>query len=252
VNRNLVEIALQELEAEDRALLELSVVRGVSEADIAELLGVDVARVLIKREEALGRVSALIDDDPENVVSTMRGLPTARWRDGDEPRHPPPLPEPEPDPEPESAAPSPQPDDRGRFMLALLGGLAITLVVVVVLALSGDDDEPAPTEQAAASRPVALEPVGESPARATARIDDGRLELSVRGLPPAGYVVWMYDSVTDARALAGARSGNFRVTPRLPAGYRRYRFIDVSREPADGNRNHSGQSVLRVPTAGLR
>ena len=249
MNRNLVEIALQELEAEDRALLELSVVRGVSDGDIAELLGVDVARVLIKREEALGRVSALIGDDPENVVSTMRGLPTARWRDGDEPRQPPPLPEPEPDP------PS-KPDDNGGFKLALLGGLAVTLVVVVILALNGDDDEPAseptPTEEAAASGPAALEPVGESPARGTARIEGGRLELSVRGLPRAGYVVWLYDSVTDARALAGARSGNFRVTPRLPADYRRYRFIDVSREPADGNRNHSGQSVLRLPTAGLR
>ena len=33
----------------------------------------------------------------------------------------------------------------------------------------------------------------------------------------------------------------------LPKGFQRYRFIDVSREPADGNPNHSGDSVLRVP-----
>ena len=54
------------------------------------------------------------------------------------------------------------------------------------------------------------------------------------------------------RRPAGGRlpPGTFRVSARLPEGYRRYRFIDVSREPADGNRNHSGQSVLRVPTAG--
>ncbi len=39
------------------------------------------------------------------------------------------------------------------------------------------------------------------------------------------------------------------MSARLPANFRRYRFIDVSREPADGNPNHSGQSVLRVPVA---
>ena len=86
MNRNLVEIALQELGAEDRALLELSVVRGVSDEDIAELLDVDIARVLIKREEALGRVSALIEESPEEVLRTMRALPGARWRDGEGPR----------------------------------------------------------------------------------------------------------------------------------------------------------------------
>ena len=76
--------------------------------------------------------------------------------------------------------------------------------------------------------------------------------MNVRGLPNpdrGGYVVWLYDSVTDARALAGFRRGRARVTARLPEGYRRYRFIDVSREQPDGNSNHSGQSVLRVPLA---
>jgi hypothetical protein len=85
-----------------------------------------------------------------------------------------------------------------------------------------------------------------------AALKGSRLTLRVRGLPAGGYVVWLYNSVTDARPVAAAQQGSFRVSARLPAGYRRYRFIDVSREPADDNRNHSGQSVLRVPTAGLR
>lgn len=145
-------------------------------------------------------------------------------------------------------------------MLALLGGLAVTLVVVVVLALTGEDDDPAsapaptPPEQAGGREGGALDALGGSRASGSARIDDGRLVLNVRGLPtPAGggYVVWLYDSVTESRPLVGFRRGQARVTARLPANFRRYRFIDVSREAADGNPNHSGQSVLRVPLSAV-
>ena len=38
---------------------------------------------------------------------------------------------------------------------------------------------------------------------------------------------------------------------RLPEGYERFRFLDVSQEPDDGNPNHSGASVLRIATADL-
>ena len=77
--------------------------------------------------------------------------------------------------------------------------------------------------------------------------------MAVQGLPDptrGGYVVWLYNSVTDARAWPGRRAVAASTSrARLPAGYRRYRFIDVSREPPDGNSAHSGQSVLRVPLA---
>jgi hypothetical protein len=33
---------------------------------------------------------------------------------------------------------------------------------------------------------------------------------------------------------------------------RRYRFLDISREPRDGNGNHSGRSVMRIRTRELR
>jgi len=270
VNRNLVEIALQELGAEDRALLELSVVREVSDEDIADLLGVDISHVLIKREEALDRVAVLIGDSPESVLATMRALPSARWRDEGE--EPPPAPaelaevpaEPEPEPEPEAAPEPEQPAQsrRSRFMLALLGGLSITLVVVVILALTGSDDEPVsePGSPPAADGGGgggngALEPVAGSKATGKAAISGGdspRLSIAVKGLPnppSGGYVVWLYDSVTDARSVAGTARGTFDLRARLPGDYRRYRFIDVSREPADGNSAHSGQSVLRIPLA---
>jgi hypothetical protein len=41
------------------------------------------------------------------------------------------------------------------------------------------------------------------------------------------------------------------LTAKLPADARKYRFVDISREPADGNPNHSGASVVRVPLAPL-
>lgn len=293
MNRNLVEIALQELTAEDRALLELSVVRKVSDQDIAELLGADIADVLIKREEALGRVSAMLDDDPERVLRAMRDLPTGRWRGGQREteqerqtdHEPEPQPEPEPEPEPApadpelepwplpgSATPEPEPwpeKDRGHFMLALLSGLAIMLAVVVIVVLNNDDNpasEPdAPAQKPPAQKPTAkkpapeksgaLEAIGQSGATGNARIAGSRLSLDVRGLPkPAsgGYVVWVYNSVTEARAVAATREGTFKLRARLPGSYRRYRFIDVSREPSDGNPNHSGQSVMRVPLSGLQ
>ena len=45
--------------------------------------------------------------------------------------------------------------------------------------------------------------------------------------------------------------GSFDVRTRLPLDPARYRWIDISREPLDGNRNHSGDSVLRVSVARL-
>ena len=266
VNRNLVEIALQELGAEDRALLELSVVREVSDEDIADLLGVEISHVLIKREEALDRVAVLIDDSAESVLATMQDLPAARWRDEGE--EPPPTPEPEPQPPPEpdhepepEPEPAPEQPRQSRFMLALLGGLSITLVVVVILALTGDDDEPVsqpgspPAADGGGGGDGALEPIAGSKATGKAAISGGdspRLSIAVKGLPDppsGGYVVWLYDSVTDARSVAGTARGTFDLRARLPGDYRRYRFIDVSREPSDGNSAHSGQSVLRVPLA---
>jgi hypothetical protein len=63
--------------------------------------------------------------------------------------------------------------------------------------------------------------------------------------------VWLYDSVADSQKLASFDAPKARIDVRLPAGFRRYRFVDVSREPADGNPNHSGLSLLRVPISRL-
>ena len=66
-------------------------------------------------------------------------------------------------------------------------------------------------------------------------------------------MVWLYNSLTDARPLNSAQSEQqFELKTKLPDGADDYRYIDVSLEPADDNRNHSGQSVARLPLSSLK
>lgn len=132
-------------------------------------------------------------------------------------------------------------------------------------------DEPPPEEEPADETPpeeppadgggapeaVRLQPPAGGEARGTVELlpAEGerprRLLLDVRGLGPTrragGYAIWLYDSVSEARMIAGSTRGRLRGQIRLPRGADRYRFLDVSYEPADGNDNHSGASLLRVP-----
>ena len=80
-----------------------------------------------------------------------------------------------------------------------------------------------------------------------------RLELRVRGLPvvEGAYEVWLFNSALDALGLARVARGSFAIRTRLPKGAGRWRYLEVSREPLDGNPNHSGASLLRVRMARL-
>jgi hypothetical protein len=82
---------------------------------------------------------------------------------------------------------------------------------------------------------------------------DARLELRVRGLPvvDGAYEVWLFNSAIDSVGLARVARGSFAIRTRLPEGAARWRYLDVSREPLDGNPNHSGASVLRARVARL-
>jgi hypothetical protein len=288
LHRNWVEIALQELDAEDRALLELSVVRQVSDADIAELLGVDAGRVEERREDALHRLADLIgetgDGGIEWITDTMRGLPATRWHREEDPDHAGPIGLPDDLGAPAAAEdheatetqrttemPAVAGDTRAWNTVrpAFLGALVIVALVALVVTLAGNDDSQdssPPSTPPAATTPAAAPPAAKAPAAtplapvagstASGSLDIMRkgkgatLDLRVKGLPPppkGGYVVWLYNSITDARDLGGSLRGSFTLQAPLPGDYRAYRFVDISREPADGNRNHSGQSVLRAP-----
>jgi len=75
-----------------------------------------------------------------------------------------------------------------------------------------------------------------------------RLVITVSGLPPAGtghYEVWLYNSVIDSRGLARLGATGGTATVPLPRDFRRFRWIDVSMQPA-GTTVHSGISMVRA------
>ena len=136
---------------------------------------------------------------------------------------------------------------------ALFAGLAL----LALLGCSGGDTD---GSGIAASWPgsVALRPVlpgvrAEGAARLVGHGRGARLELRVRGLPALedAYEVWLFNSVADAVGLARVVRGSFALRVRLPVRPSRYRYLDISREPFDGNANHSGVSVMRVPVSRL-
>ncbi len=150
-----------------------------------------------------------------------------------------------------------------RRLLAAGGALAALALVAVLLwpigVLTGGDDEPEPAaEQAAAGSGDGQNASGQTtgaPAGIAIVVEqNGRRQLLVQAarLEPSGqreaYEVWLYNSQGDAKTLGGQvtdQQGNYQAIGTLPADFEQYRFIDVSREPLDKQRTHSGDSVLR-------
>ena len=252
---------VRELDAPSRALLELSLLRGVADEELAGLLGVGEERVRERRDAVFHELGAESEDERASVAAALRG--EAPGLEGATAEGEPPL----------GPLPAEEPRSGRRLRTALIGGLAIAVVVAVALALADDDGgpvrpapapraEPSPPDSAeAAGRPpgAELSPLGRGPWRGSAQLvgrpGERRLRLVVRGLPDlssGGYVVWLYDSLSEVQPVTGVRRGSFAVEEPLPRSAERYRFLDISREPADGNPNHSGESVLRVPLARIR
>ena len=272
---------MQRLDLESRALLELSFVHRLGDEELASMLATEPARVRERREKVLGELGASSEDERQALAAALaaalaeRALPepsgpapaAARRRalpalagallialalagalllggddDAAEPSLDPADERPKREAEPRA---EPQPAPRARAEATRRSG--------------PQPKPPAAAEPPVAGGPVKLEPIAGTRGSASARIVGGppgpRLRLTVRGLPrpsSGGYVVWLYESVSEARALTGSRRGSFTVTEPLPPGGLRYRFLDLSREPADGNRNHSGESVLRLALSKLR
>jgi anti-sigma-K factor RskA len=145
---------------------------------------------------------------------------------------------------------------RGRAALSLRPAVAVAVSLAFVAAgvaggvLLSDDDGPLP------GRELALAPLeGGGQGRAVlAEQDAGRVELDVRGLAPdrsgAYHELWLLPDGGRGAPVAIGRfrvgeDGRARVTFRLSEDPGRYRFLDVSVEPPDGDPGHSGRSVLR-------
>jgi anti-sigma-K factor RskA len=249
--------ALRELDPGSRALLDLSLRRGVRDEELAELLKTDTGEVERRRAEAIETVAAEVGRSDPGELPTVRSelaeLPPDSWNGGGTARSAP--------VEAETSRLSPR-----RMLIAALPIAAIAAIVAGLVAAGayhgGDEASPrkapvAPKAPAPSGQRVALAPVGATAARGTARLAGRgrrtRLKLSLSGLAPdARHEAWLYDSIADAVPVGAFRGPSARVRARLPAGAGRYRYLDVSLEPSDGNPSHSGQSVLRIPLSKLR
>jgi hypothetical protein len=248
--------AFARLAPDDRALLELSLRRHVPDHEIAGLLHVQVHEVELRRGRALGRLAgdldlASTDELADLLARGWVGAVKPRAGNGAPPTNGAPVP---------PVVIEPMPPGRKARLRLLLAVLAVAAVGAIALAVSAGRDQGSPSP-AAPARPApsvtsgttsALVPVGSvGGARGTARLRGFSLSVQIQGLPPAGdYQVWLYDSVAKATPVGRLRAG--RLDARLPAGFARYRYLDVSREPRDGNANHSGASVLRTPLSALK
>jgi hypothetical protein len=282
--------ALAQLDPASRALLDLSLRRGMRPEEIGDLLGTDPESVIVARESALEQLAAVLGTEEALELDDLRGrlatLPSDAWTppaddedadleyaDDDE--------EPLPDRPAPAAVDEPRRKSRLPLLLALLAVAAV--VLVIVLASGGSDDEDAPAsapapapqaQQPSASKPAAPATKPESAAKpeptagakvplapvsagagaeGTASLLDGgkRLRLDVTGLRDGSYEVWLYDSVIEANLIGKGSGTKLALDLDLPDDASHYRYVDISREPDDGNPNHSGESVLRVPLAKL-
>ena len=156
----------------------------------------------------------------------------------------------------------------GRRRLIAAGGLAALLLLLIVLVWpvgvltggGGGNGTSASASGNAAACPTGIKSLRKGPAGlALIASRNGQKQVIVQasGMTPTvvknkrpqdAYEVWLYNSPSDARAIGAQVTdarGNYQGAGPLPANYKHYACIDVSREPLDNNRAHSGNSVLR-------
>jgi anti-sigma-K factor RskA len=193
------------------------------------------------------------DPSLDDVARRLEELPREAW---DRPVPPPP-------PWPgEATAPTRR---RRGLVLRPLAAAAASLVLLAAgvgagLLLSGDDDgAEAPGGPDAR---VELAPVDGRGPGATGVVSlepraGGRANVTLEGLPPSRggdfYELWLLGDGGELVSLGSVRvpaSGRATLeNVQLPVDPERFSFLDVSREPADGDPGHSSISVLRGPSA---
>jgi Anti-sigma-K factor rskA/Sigma-70, region 4 len=156
-----------------------------------------------------------------------------------------------------------------RWLMAGAAALIVILLAVVIWpvgALTGGDDDDKSTAassdsgsggtQTTGGQSTTGQQSGQPAGIAIVVQRNGKKQLLVQAarLTPSGqsqgYYVWLYNSPSDAKSLGGQvtdQNGNYQAIGPLPADYKNYRFIDISRQQVTGNADvkHSGESVLR-------
>ena len=218
------------------------------------------AHVLDERSLATDTTPPL-PDDPELAaeITSMRAIanllaevPAEAW-------------EPIPTSSPKSAA-SPAGRRRRRALTrprALAGAVVVACLAIGFAAgalinpgASGPGSTQPPRAATATLRPLPGQPTA---AIARAQLTSaGRIVISFTRLPRPGanhfYEAWLMTSTTKLIPVASFRPdarGRARVQTTLPAPVGAYRYIDVSLQRSGASAAHSGDSVLRGPTAPL-
>jgi hypothetical protein len=148
---------------------------------------------------------------------------------------------------------------RRRRILAGLAGAAVVLVVVLLWPiglLTGDDNDGGGNSgsQNASNNPISTEQLGS----AIIAESKGKTQILVQaqGLEPStqtnAYQVWLYDSEAKRKSLGATTTdtqGNLQVIGDLPAGYKDWKYIDVTTVKVSGQGKdqqvQTGRSVLR-------
>jgi Sigma-70, region 4 len=148
---------------------------------------------------------------------------------------------------------------RRRRILAGLAAAAVVLVVVLLWPiglLTGDDGDGGgkSDSQTASNNPISTERLGS----AIIAESKGKTQILVQaqGLKPStqtnAYQVWLYDSAAERKSLGATTTdsqGNLQVIGDLPAGYKDWKYIDVTTVKVSGQGDdrqvQTGSSVLR-------
>ncbi len=187
------------------------------------------------------------DKSLDDLARRLEQLPREAWDRPDPP--PPPWPAEE------------RPARRRGLLLRPAAAVAASVVLLVAglaagLLLGGGDDDPAaPDGVQVALGPVEGRGEGASGEASLEREAGGRADVRVTGLRPSGsgdfYELWLIGDAGELVSLGSFRvpqSGTAELNVPLPVDPERFSFVDVSREPDDGDPSHSKVSVLRGPT----
>ena len=179
---------------------------------------------------------------PDPLITRLESLGPDEWR-------------PEPPPElvmPREAEPAPR--RRRTLTLRPLPAFAVAMLLLAVGAggalLAGSRDQEG-------GRTLSLAPLAQGAGGGKVRVAGagGRATLAVSGLARsrAGefYELWLLTPPGDLVSLGSFRvgaGGRAELEVPLPVDPSRYRFLDVSVEPDDGDPSHSARSILRGRT----
>jgi hypothetical protein len=140
---------------------------------------------------------------------------------------------------------------RSRWLTPILAAAAAAVLAVAGTVAVDRFTDRAPAEKVAAR--ATLTPLQTAPPSAGGDVQvftDGKLRIDVRDLPLTSgfHEVWLLDPDTPGKMVAvGSLPGGPEAVLAVPPGtdLNRYRLVDVSDEPHDGDATHSGKSLLR-------